>query len=158
MWIVTFILSVFPVLAELFRGDYHSASWQIRIPTCTERYYENREKFWTNSSNITIEEPPTFGGIALLVGFFSYCELVPIAIFVLVSFRNKRLLNKFAFNGTHESLSIRVLLYRNILATQVRSLTCLSIYLGPNPINVPPRHSNNASSIPKCHLRVHRLR
>jgi hypothetical protein len=166
VWVATFILSVLPVLSELIRGDYQSESWQTRIPTCTERYYDNRDKFGTNSTGAQANvQPAQLSGIILLIGFFSFCELVPITIFVLVYFTNTRLLEKFKVDGTHQSLSVRVLLYRNLLATQVcQCVACLFMcqqlitITGLNPINVSTCNYDNVGGILECRLRVHSIR
>ena len=129
--IVTFCLTILPVIIAWLRGDYQLPEWNVDIPVCESTYINARNVFYklhtlrNNGTNITlalyesiIQTEPNNLNVAFSVLITIVLEGLPLLLFFYVLWRNQRLHNKFHLSGTHQSLAIRTILRRNIDSTR----------------------------------------
>ncbi len=120
VWIVTFLLNILPTITNWLHGDFtnQSLGWQTKIPTCENKYVTQRQYFYRNSTGV-VDSRKNHLLVALTIALYMVLEVIPITLMLYVNKRNTRLLNTYTGTGTHQALAIRVMLHRNIVATQV---------------------------------------
>jgi hypothetical protein len=122
IWMVTFVINILPTIISWLKGDMSNEDWQTRIPSCENKYVSQRQLFRANSTVMDGNERHDHLLIAAAIVLYLLLEVIPVVLMLYVNKRNTRLLNTYTGTGTHQALAIRVMLQRNIVATQVRGM------------------------------------
>jgi hypothetical protein len=122
-WIVTLVWTLSAEVSNLLRGVYNNDSWNTQLPLCEEVYAAKRQYFIANQTAAVqqdiLKDRKNYATAALVICAYFTMECVPLLLFIYVARRNRKLLDTFVPTDTHKSIVARVMLQRNIVATQV---------------------------------------